>query len=132
MKHTMVLNLLLCFLFSFILQSCSTINCKIEERSDKVMNTTEKTSSDSKDLTQRIFIYKPDGSLQCGMGQKIDPSEMRKELGTVETFSAENKHDGLMRVQLCGHATGNCNVYQIKLTDLDLALKLGFKKWLRD
>ncbi len=92
----------------------------------------EKVSKNSKDLTQRVYVYKADGSLQCGMGQRIDPSEMKKDLGTIPAYTAENKHDGLMRVQLCGHPTGGCNVFQIDSDNLDLALKLGFKKWTRD
>jgi hypothetical protein len=116
-------------LFSF---SCSNKPCKIEERTDQVMTGKEKTSTDSKDLTQRVYIYKPDGSLQCGLGEKIDLNEMKKDLGPIEVYSSENKSDGLMRVQVCGHPTGTCNVYQIKLSDLNQALKLGFKKWVRD
>lgn len=119
------------FLSLFVL-GCSHQPCRIEERTDKVMTGDEKPSSSAKDLTQRIYVYKPDGSLQCGMGKKIDPAEMKKELVGIETFSAENKHDGLMRIQMCGQPTGTCNVYQIKALDLDRALGLGFKKWVRD
>lgn len=96
------------------------------------MTGNEKPSSSTKDLSQRVFVYKPDGTLQCGQGQKIEPNEMKKQLGSIEVFSGENKHDGLMRVQMCGHPTGQCNVFQIKASDLEQALKLGFKKWLRD
>lgn len=119
------------FLVLFVM-GCTHKPCRIEERKDQVVTGNEKTSTNDKDLTQRVYVYKPDGSLQCGMGQKIEPNEMKKQLGTIETFSAENKHDGLMRVQMCGQPTGSCNVYQIKATDLDQALKLGFKKWVRD
>lgn len=118
--------------FTFFAFGCTHKPCKIEERTDKVMTGNEKPSSSAKDLSQRVYVYKPDGSLQCGQGQKIEPNEMKKQLGTIEVFSADNKHDGLMRVQMCGHPTGTCNVYEIKATDLDQALKLGFKKWVRD
>ncbi len=127
------LILLCAFSFQLIFNlGCSAQPCKIEERTQQVITGKEKTSSDSKDLTQKIYVYKADGSLQCGQGQKIDPNEMKKEFGTIEVFSADNRHDGLMRIQMCGHPTGTCNVYQIKNSDLDQALKLGFKKWLRD
>lgn len=116
----------------FFFMSCSHQPCRIEERTDQVMTGNEKTSSSSKDLTQRAYVYKPDGSLQCGQGQKIPLDEMKKQLGTIEIFSAENKHDGLMRVQMCGQPTGTCNVYQIQTADLERAQKLGFKKWVRD
>ena len=85
----------------------------------------------SEELAKHPF-YKQDGSQQCGTGKKLDSSVMQKDLGSIEVFSAENKHDGMMRIQMCGHPTGNCNVFEIPPADLDKALKLGFKKWLRD
>ncbi len=96
------------------------------------MTGNEKPSSSAKDLSQRVYVYKADGSLQCGQGKKIELNEMKKQLDSIEVFSADNKHDGLMRVQMCGQPTGNCNVYEVKASDLDLAIKLGFKKWVRD
>ena len=54
---------------------------------------------------------------------------MRKQLGDIEVFSAENKHDGMMRIQVCGQPTGQNNVYEIDVKNLEAALKLGFKKW---
>ncbi len=112
---------------------CSTTPCKIEERPVvAVAEGTEKSMTASKDLTSRVRVYKQDGSQQCGTNKKTDISVMQKELGAVQVFSAESKHDGLMRIQMCGHPTGNCNVYEILSADLDKALKLGFKKWVRD
>ena len=125
MKYLLLLSVL-----GFL--GCSNKPCKIEDRTDKVMTGNEKPSSDAKDLTQKVYVYKADGSLQCGMGQKIDLSEMKKQLAPIETFSANNNHDGLMRVQMCGQPTGTCNVYQIRAADLEQALTLGFKKWVRD
>lgn len=118
-------------LFFCFLTSCSSEPCKIEERAGKQMTGQEKPSSTVKDLSARIFVYKADGSLQCGQGQKIDLNIMKKDLNSIEVFSAENKHDGLMRIQLCGNPTGSCNVYEISAKDLEQALKLGFKKWVR-
>lgn len=112
--------------------ACSSQPCKIEDRTDIVMTGNEKVSSANKDMTQRVFVYKPDGSQQCGMGEKIDLNDMKKELGKLQVFSQESKHDGMMRIQVCGQPTGQCNVYEIALKDLDQALKLGFKKWSRD
>lgn len=85
-----------------------------------------------KDLSKHVYVYKADGSLQCGQGQKIAPNEMAKELAPIQVFSSETKNDGLMRIQVCGHPTGYCNVYEISEDDLEQALKLGFKKWIRD
>ncbi len=117
-----------------LLVGCSSTPCKIEERKEGATNVSaeEKSTSSGKDLTSRTFVFKPDGSLQCGMGKKIDPNEMKKELGSMQVFSAVSKSDGLMRIQLCGHPTGQNNVFEISEKDLDQALKLGFKKWLRD
>ncbi|MBY0451380.1 MAG: hypothetical protein K2P92_00005, partial [Bdellovibrionaceae bacterium] len=79
----------------------------------------------------RVFVYKPDGSLQCGQGSRITPEDMKKELGAIKVFSSENKSDGMMRIQVCGAPTGMANVYEIDQKDLEAALKLGFKKWMK-
>ena len=115
-----------------LLSSCSTTSCKIEDRAVPATESNEKSMTTKKDLTNRIRVYKADGSQQCGTSKKIDLNTMQKELETIQVFSAENKHDGLMRIQMCGHPTGNCNVYEILTADLDTALKLGYKKWIRD
>lgn len=124
-------KLVLSVLFSAMM-ACSSHPCKIEERTDIVMTGNEKVSTAKKDLTQRTFIYKADGSLQCGQGEKIELASMRKELGSIEVYSSENKHDGMMRIQVCGAPTGYSHVFEINKSDLDAALKLGFKKWTRD
>ncbi len=77
----------------------------------------------------RIRVYKADGSLQCGQGKAIPLTEMEKSLKGIKTYSSINRNDGMMRIQLCGSPTGNCNVYEIDRKDLDAALKLGFKEW---
>lgn len=118
--------------FCAALAACSSHPCKIEERTDVAMTGNEKISSAKKDLTQRVFVYKADGTLQCGMGSRIDLASMRKELGQIEVFSSANKHDGMMRIQVCGQPTGQSNVYEIGVKDLEAALKLGFKKWTHD
>ncbi|MEK6627982.1 MAG: hypothetical protein AABY53_05100 [Bdellovibrionota bacterium] len=115
-----------------VLTACSSHSCKIEERTDIVMTGKEKVSSDKKDLTKRVFVYKPDGSKQCESSGKIDLATMKKQLGKIEVFSSENKHDGMMRTQVCGAPTGFNNVFEINTSDMDAAVKLGFKKWLND
>lgn len=125
-------NIIIILIIIPLFSACSTHSCKIEERTDIVMTGNEKMSSSKKDLTQRVFVYKPDGSLQCGQGEKIDQITMKKEFGTIEVYSIANKHDGMMRIQLCGAPTGYNNVYEINRVDLDAAIKLGFKKWNRD
>ncbi|OFZ31988.1 MAG: hypothetical protein A2622_12195 [Bdellovibrionales bacterium RIFCSPHIGHO2_01_FULL_40_29] len=130
------MNLFLIRIFAvvgfFFVMACSNIPCKIEDRPAPQTTGDQKSMTAPKDLTSRTRVYKADGSLQCGQGKKVDLSTMQKELGDIQIFSAENKNDGLMRIQVCGHPTGNCNVYEILEADLDKALKLGFKKWIRD
>lgn len=129
-----MLKLISVFILLASLSACSSKPCKIEDRKEGPTNMSaeEKSTSNGKDLTTRVFVYKADGSLQCGMGKKIDALEMKKELGNIQVFSTANKSDGLMRIQLCGHPTGQNNVFEISAKDLEEALKLGFKKWLRD
>lgn len=145
MHQKLILTFLSLVFLTFFLPGCSTTPCKIEERSVtnsqssnsenlSLQNLTggEKSMAAEKDLTNRVRIYKADGSQQCGTSKKIELSVMQKELGPMKVFSAENKNDGLMRIQMCGHPTGNCNVYEILNSDLEAALKLGYKKWIRD
>ena len=116
----------------FVFAGCASKPCKIEERKDVVMSGNEKTSSQKKDLSTRVFVYKNDGSVQCETTGKISVDTMKKELGGIEVFSSASKHDGMMRIQVCGAPTGFCNVYEIDEKDLDAALKAGFKKWLNN
>ena len=52
------INLIGILLLTFIFTSCSTKNCKIEERADKVMTGNEKTSSESKNLLSFSVVSK--------------------------------------------------------------------------
>ena len=126
--------------FSF---SCQTKPCKIEERSTQSSAGESETSSQTKltDEAQkalkgtqmsRVKIFKADGSLQCNQGKKISLDEMAKQLKDIKIYSSENKHDGLMRAQMCGRPTGFNNVYEIDVDNLDKAVKLGFNKWIRE
>jgi curli biogenesis system outer membrane secretion channel CsgG len=76
-----------------------------------------------------VKVYKTDGSLQCGQGKLIPVKDMEKDLQGIKVFNSYNKNDGMMRIQVCGAPTGNCNVYEIDRKDLDKALSLGFKEW---
>lgn len=125
-------RLVLILISSAAILSCTSAPCKIENRKDLTMTGNEKVSSSNKDMTKRVFVYKPDGSKQCESEGKISLTAMSKQLGSIEIFSSSNKHDGLMRPQVCGASTGYNNVYEIDTKDLDAAIKLGFKKWVRD
>ncbi len=81
---------------------------------------------------ERIRVYKYDGSLQCGMGEKIPVEIMVKELGDIKVYSSVNRPDGLMHIQMCNSPTGSANIYEINKDDLEKAIKLGFKEWTFD
>ncbi len=80
----------------------------------------------------KVRVFKPDGSLQCGMGSKISLEAMEKELKGIKVLNRTNMNDGLMRIQVCGAATGQSNVYEINRSDLEKALKAGFKEWTQE
>ena len=54
---------------------------------------------------------------------------MQKQLGDIQVHKSYNQNDGMMRIQVCGAATGNSNIYEIDRKDLAAAIKAGFKEW---
>lgn len=78
---------------------------------------------------QRVFVYKYDGGLQCGLGKAIGLDVMAKELQGITILSQSKKRDGLMHIQVCGSITGMANVYEIPLSQQKIAETHGFKKW---
>jgi hypothetical protein len=74
----------------------------------------------------RVFVAKPDGSLQCGMAKGETPAEMEKQLGGIKVYSRVNRPDGKMHIQVCGSPTGQVNVYEIPNSSLSEAEKRGF------
>src|SRR5688500_13133881 len=100
---------------------CSSKNCR-ETREEQASVTgdpgfrgvsKENDPMSKTPLADRIRVYKPDGSLQCGMGDPMSLSTMEKQLGNIKIHRSFNKNDGLMRAQVCGSPTGNSNVYEI-------------------
>ena len=79
--------------------------------------------------SDRVKVFKYDGSLQCGMGKPIAVEAMKKDLKGITVYSAQNLQDGLMHVSLCGSPTGKANVYEIDRSNLEKAVKLGFREW---
>jgi hypothetical protein len=78
-----------------------------------------------------IFVYKPDGSLQCQNKKGVAVEEMEKELAGIRVISKDKRPDGLMHIQVCGSPTGMINVYEIPVEKLKEAESRGFKKWER-
>ncbi len=75
------------------------------------------------------MVYKYDGTLQCGMGTEITLDQAQKELKAIKVLSKVKKRDGLMRIQVCGSASGQANVFEIPTDKVKEAEKLGFKIW---
>lgn len=121
-----------------LMVGCQNKPCR-EIQAEKMAQKNEKNpvalAADGKSVTPttagqlKVKVFKPDGTLQCGMGSKIPLETMEKELKGIKVFSKTNQNDGLMRIQVCGAPTGQSNVYEISRTDLEKALKAGFKEW---
>lgn len=127
------------FLASFLLLfnfSCSLGNCrshKLEkEQIEGPMPVKENKLIPPTSLSERVKVFKLDGSLQCSRGKKIDISEMQNELKDIKVYSSFSENDGMMRIQMCGAPTGNGNVFEIDRSNLKKALSLGFKEWLKN
>ncbi len=128
--------------FSVSLMACSHGDCRNQQLKNSAEAKTLPLSADGTPLgglsggpatpADRIRVYKLDGSLQCNQGKAITPSEMQKELAPLEVYSSGNKHDGMMRTQVCGSPTGRSNVYEINRKDLEAAQKKGFKEWVAE
>lgn len=126
-------KLLLLIPLLWSLGACTHGNCRAQKKDVDKVNagapgaaTTEVSVSAN---TERVKVYKPDGSLQCGQGKAVPVAEMQKQLKDIKVYSAVNKNDGMMRIQVCGSPTGNHNVYEIDRKDLEAAVKAGFKEW---
>lgn len=127
MKYFLVLLSLL------FVTACSTTNCGNERRFNSAKNDENaKMTLDKGALNmKKVKVAKSDGTLQCSQGKLIPLADMQKELKDIVVFSSSNQNDGMMRIQVCGAATGNHNVYEIAESDLEKAKSYGFKLWLK-
>jgi hypothetical protein len=112
----------------FALIACQSGNCR-SNRTDKEKESKKSDALVNTGSQNRIKVFKYDGTLQCGMGKSIPLAEAQKELAGLTVYSADNKNDGLMRIQVCGAPTGRANVFEIDLSALDKAKAMGFKEW---
>lgn len=106
---------------------CTTHHCR-EQNAAMATKTKWVEPLSGGDAKDHVLVYKPDGSLQCNMGQAVSIEAMSKELKGIEIFSMENRSDGMMRVQLCGSPSGRINVYEIATKDYEKAVEAGFKE----
>ncbi len=77
----------------------------------------------------RVFVARPDGSLQCGMKKGLDLNDMENDLKGIKVYSSSKKPDGKMHIQVCGSSTGTMNVYEIPTSSLSDAENRGFNKF---
>ena len=130
MKTFKVLSL---FVVAGFVISCAQGNCRQNRKQDpEVQAKKAEEMKKASNTTDRVRVFKYDGSLQCGQGAAVALDVMKKELGKITVYNQENKPDGLMHVQMCGQPTGKANVYEIDKKDLAEAVKKGFKEWLWD
>jgi hypothetical protein len=75
-----------------------------------------------------VYVYKYDGSVQCGGMEPISLDAMGKELtdAGVKVISQRKGTDGLMHSFVCGATTGAINVYEIDSADLQKARDRNF------
>ena len=85
------------------------------------------SKSPKKETQDTVKIYKADESLQCEPNTGLSLEDMAKQLSSIKILSQERKHDGKIRITLCGAPTGYVNIYEIKQDDLAKANDLGFK-----
>lgn len=88
-----------------------------------------KAAPDSNDKSKTTWVFKYDGSKQCGMGNAVSAEVMEKELKGIPVLARKSENDGMMRTMVCGAATGQANLFQISISDLKTAESLGFKLW---
>jgi hypothetical protein len=125
-------------MFIFLLAACAAGNCREKRAEERRKSSTgaavaetsaEQVLKETKgsNVMDRVKVYKPDGSLQCGMGAAVPLETMKKDLGNIRVYSQENTSDNLMHIALCGAPTGKINVYEIDRENLKEALAKGFK-----
>jgi len=81
----------------------------------------------------RVWVTRPDGSLQCDEhvgGSAPDPiAEAKQQLKKkgVHVLDSKKRNDGQLRAQACGISTGNETSFLIPKKELDRAKALGFE-----
>jgi hypothetical protein len=83
-----------------------------------------------------VRVYRPDGSLQCGLGRARTLKEDQEVLSGLggHAISAEKRTIPVFIPQVCGAPTGRSNTYVIKAAEWELILKsfigpAGFAEW---
>lgn len=129
---------------AILVVGCASGNCRYQadQKAAQNANNSAATSPETKPdvslppgaqmKSDRVKVFKYDGSLQCGMGKAIALDAMKKDLKGISVYSSANLQDGLMHVSACGTPTGKANVYEIDRSNLEKAIKAGFREWTFD
>lgn len=121
-KKRMIKNIFI-FLILVSCMACSTKPCR-EVNMAGVPENIQATST-----SKTILVYKYDGTKQCGEGQEVTLDAMSRQLRDIKITSMSKKHDGMMRIQVCGAPTGHANVFEISDIDIQKAKTYGFQLW---
>lgn len=85
---------------------------------------------------ETTWVYKADGTLQCGLGREIPLEVMQKELETVvgKPLRAEKRIACEMLPTVCGAPTGHVNAYELTAEQAYVLFRgivgpMGFKPW---
>jgi hypothetical protein len=108
------------FLCSILIFGCTTVQPAKKEWEVKV----------SKEGEVKVWVWKPDGSQQCGMAPaSLTPDLARQELkkAGVMVYEARTGQDGMMHITKCGAATGKTVDVEISKKDGARALSLGYR-----
>jgi hypothetical protein len=115
---------------------CTTGNCRSQkikqEQAEGPTPVKENKLIPPPSVSERVKVYKLDGSLQCAQGKRVELKDMQNDLKDIKVYKSFSENDGMMRIQMCGAPTGNANVYEIDRENLKAALALGFKEWLKN
>jgi hypothetical protein len=121
---------ILVIILGLFLVSCSVSN---REGVDSLTRSPQAQAEEGRNLEvsqeNKVWVYKYDGGLQCGMGEEISLEKMRVDLEGIKVFRQEKRSDGMMRIQVCGSPAGRANLYEISKKDVEEAKEKGFKLW---
>lgn len=113
-------------LFSiFLVSGLFLMSCvSAEQKKEKEWTVKVSTNRDA-----RIWMNKPDGSIQCENNAAITPESATKELKAagVTVFNARKGYDGLMHLTVCGDVTGATVEVEISVAHQGLAKALGYE-----
>ncbi len=135
---TTVLNRYFILFVTMGVMACSTSKCREQKNTTGPNETTPSQTKAAAELStiqpgtykeSSAKVFKYDGSKQCGEAPGIELEAMKKQLQNIRVISQTKLNDGKMHIQMCGADTGQINVYEIPNSELQAALKLGFKEW---